>query len=63
VVVEHSQRAVEQAIAVRRFLNYPGALDLLVRTPDELRRRLTLGDWFLRDILEYGTVLYERSHS
>jgi len=34
-------------------------VDLLVRTPQEIRRRLAMGDTFLRDVLENGKVPYE----
>jgi uncharacterized protein len=63
VVMEHTGRPVEQAIAIRRFLRYSRPLDILVRSPSELDRRLALGDWFLREVVERGTVLYERPHA
>jgi predicted nucleotidyltransferase len=34
-------------------------LDLLVRTPERLRRRLANGDQFLQEIVSKGIVLYE----
>jgi len=34
-------------------------LDLLVRTPSEVAKRLNWGDFFLREILEKGKVMYE----
>lgn len=40
----------------------PGCLlDVLVRTPEELQRRIEWGDCFLRDIVAKGEVLYERT--
>jgi predicted nucleotidyltransferase len=38
-------------------------LDLLVRTAEQLDERLTIGDGFVRDILERGKVLYEADHA
>lgn len=35
------------------------ALDLLVRSPAEVRRRLEMNDWFMRDIIEKGLVLHD----
>lgn len=32
--------------------------DILVRTPEELRKRLGLRDYFLREIVERGKTLY-----
>lgn len=37
-------------------------VDILVRTPQQVRQRLTWNDFFLREILEKGRVLYEASH-
>ena len=36
-------------------------IDLLVRTPDQIERRLELGDFFIREITQKGKVLYEAS--
>ena len=38
-------------------------IDLLVRTPEQIRTRLKLGDFFIREITENGKVLYEASHA
>jgi len=40
----------------------PFPVDLLVRTPQTVRRRLAMGDCFMREILERGKVLYEADH-
>src|SRR5205823_14486328 len=61
VVMDFQGRPVDQAVAIRQYLGYDGPLDVLVRTPEDLHHRLTLGDWFLREVVEQGTVLYERS--
>ena len=37
--------------------------DLIVRTPEQVRDRVAKGDFFLKEILERGEVLYERTHS
>jgi len=53
------QRAVEVKRACRpRFV----AMDVLVKTPEEMKARLQQGNLFLRQILEQGRVLYERQH-
>jgi len=38
-------------------------IDLLVRTPEQIRARIKLGDFFLREITEKGKVLYEAAHA
>ena len=38
-------------------------MDLLVRTPKQVRERLKMGDGFMRQIIERGKVLYEADHA
>ena len=51
-----------QAIKIRSQIDAPMALDLLVRTPGQISRRLAMGDSFMRQILERGKVVYEADH-
>jgi len=37
-------------------------VDLIVRTPEQIQTRLRLGDFFLREIMEKGKVIYEAAH-
>jgi predicted nucleotidyltransferase len=39
----------------------PFPLDLLVRTPENLAKRLAWDDWFLKEVMEKGIVLYDAS--
>jgi len=59
VILPHRGKAVEKSVAIRLATRPPFPLDLLVRTPQEVRKRLAMGDTFIRDILEKGKVLYE----
>jgi len=63
VVMETDKRPVEQAIEIVCSLDYSFGVDLIVRTPAELRRRLALGDFFLQDVVGKGRTLYERAGS
>jgi predicted nucleotidyltransferase len=38
-------------------------VDIVVRTPEDLRRRLGLNDFFLQEVTSKGEVLYESSHA
>jgi len=61
VVMESSERpAVRSAAIAKELLDIPFPMDILARTPDEIRYRLEIGDHFIREILERGEVLYER---
>ena len=59
VIMETPLKEVEQAIQICRRIDYRFGLDLLVYTPQRLAERLKMGDWFLRDALREGKVLYE----
>lgn len=62
VIMQSHKRPIERASELSRLLEpRPFPVDLLVRTPQEIRRRLMMGDTFIRDILRYGRVLYDRS--
>ena len=52
-------RGERMSVRIRHAVprNFP--LDLLVRTPAEVTKRLGWGDCFLREIMERGEVLYE----
>ena len=34
-------------------------VDFLARTPEQIKKRLELGDFFIKEIIEKGKVLYE----
>ncbi len=51
------RRAISKALAPKTF-----AIEVLIRSARELQERIPLGDWFLKEIVERGRVLYERSH-
>lgn len=60
IVMRSKKRPVERAVDVWKSLNfYPFPMDILVRTPAEIRSRIRLGDPFYKEVLEKGKVLYE----
>jgi predicted nucleotidyltransferase len=59
VVMDTPLREVQQAIQISQEIDYRFGLDLIVHTPKYLAERVKMGDWFLRDVLKEGKVLYE----
>lgn len=59
VVMETPLREIQQAIQICQQIDYRFGLDLIVHTPKYLAERVKMGDWFIRDILEEGKILYE----
>ena len=60
LVVMPCANHVSQAVRIQLALHAPFPMDLLVRTPNKLRRRIEEGNWFLREITEKGKVLYAK---
>ena len=60
VMMDTPLRNVEQAIEISRASDCRFGLDLIVRRPQQIAKRLQLGDFFLRDVMDKGKVLYER---
>lgn len=59
VVMPHENPPAVQAAEIRKSIHAGFPMDLLVRSPSEIRRRLAMGDSFIHDILERGQPLYE----
>jgi len=53
----------DRALEIRRAIEFPFPVDVLVRSPEEFHRRVAAGDCFLKEIEKNGTVLYEASHA
>ena len=59
VIMPLKGRATEQAVEISRRLEHRFPIDLLVRSPEEVRQRLAWNDFFLREATEKGVVMYE----
>ncbi|MFT3882679.1 MAG: nucleotidyltransferase domain-containing protein [Gemmatales bacterium] len=62
LVVMPCRNRIEQAVQIRWELPAPFPVDLIVRTPRQLKARLKMGDSFLTEIHTKGKVLHERSN-
>ncbi len=62
LVVMQVYDEVTQSIRITLAFQPPFPLDLIVRTPDRLRRGLEDEDWFLREIIAKGKVVYEKAN-
>src|SRR5436309_4991077 len=59
LVIMPAYDVINQVIRICCAFDYPFSLDLIVRTPKQIERGLKDDDWFLREIIEKGKVLYE----
>jgi hypothetical protein len=63
VIMETGGRPADRYLAVSRLLRpRPFPLDILVKTPTEIAQALEKKDFFIREIVTRGRVLYERSN-
>jgi predicted nucleotidyltransferase len=62
VVMRCSGPGARKAVEILNRVEPEFAVDLIVRTPRELRRRLAQQDRFLAEIVRRGKVLYEAAH-
>ncbi len=61
IVAESNERPAQRATRAYRAVHgktFP--MDIIVRTPNELARRLAIGDSFIKEIIEQGRVIYAR---
>jgi len=63
IIMSFRGRHTRKAIEILDRLNPATALDLLVRTPRQVEKRLAMGDFFMREIIERGKVMYEALRS
>ncbi len=58
-----ARNALAQSWKIDRALTRNFSAHLIVRTPKNMESRLREGDWFLREIVARGKVLYELAHT
>jgi uncharacterized protein len=63
VILPFKGSNVRKAAEILSKVNPRFAVDIVVRTPEQIRERLMWNDFFLREIIEKGQVLYESTHA
>jgi len=61
VIMNNGESTLQTSVKISLALTHSFPMDIIVRTPEEIHRRLSLGDFFLKEIMEKGKVLYERA--
>jgi predicted nucleotidyltransferase len=59
VVLPYTGRPSMKSAEILNRTNPRFAVDLIVRSSEEVKRRVAQDDWFIVEILEQGKVLYE----
>jgi uncharacterized protein len=63
VILPFEGKAPRKSLEILNKVNPTFAVDLLVRTPEQIQQRLAWNDFFLQEIMEKGKVLYEATHA
>jgi len=58
VVLPYQGKSWRMDSEIRRRIKAPFPLDLIVRSPQQLRQRLAMGDSFFTEVTRRGKVLY-----
>jgi predicted nucleotidyltransferase len=61
VIMPFEGKSFWKSLEIENRINAFFSLDLLIRRPDDTARRFAQGDPLIRDALEHGRSLYERS--
>lgn len=59
VVMNTDKSTIQQAIEIAQKVEHHFGLDIIVRSPEQLKERIELGDFFLQDIMHNGKLVYE----
>lgn len=62
IVMDFEGSPARQAIKITGELGLVTPMDILIRTPQQVRERVKISDTFIREILERGKVMYEADH-
>lgn len=62
VIMPFEGSPLAQAVKISRRLRLFLPVDLIVRTREQVQARLGMDDFFMRDIIERGKVMYEADH-
>jgi len=63
VIMSFKGRNPEKATEIWMATKPQFPVDIMVRKPGELKKRIEMGDFFFREITEKGVALYEASHA
>jgi len=62
VIVPFEGKAPRKALEILNKIDPKFAVDIVVRTPDQVQQRLRWNDFFLQEIMAKGKVLYEAAY-
>ena len=61
VIIDTKQPTWDVSVDISLMLKHSFPMDIIVKTPQEIKKRLNYGDYFIKDIIETGKIIYERT--
>ena len=61
-IMDFEGSSARESAAILKELSPSFPVELLVRRPEDIERRLAMNDFFLREITDKGKTLYEAAH-
>ena len=62
IIVDTNKSTLKLSSEIALSLEHSFPLDIIVKTPQQIKRRLQNGDFFIEDIINLGKVIYERTN-
>ena len=62
LVIMPARNEINQAVRIQMAVHAPFSMDLIVRTPEHLRKRLEEGHPFFVEVMGQGKVLHEKAN-
>jgi predicted nucleotidyltransferase len=62
IIMKYVGSGLKKAVEILNRVKPRIPVDLIVKTPEEIRERIQANDFFLAEILDSGQVLYEAPH-
>ncbi len=61
IIIKTNKPTFEMGVEIATYLKHDFPIDIIVKTPEEISKRLELGDYFIHNIINEGITLYERN--
>lgn len=62
IIIDTNESSFTLSSKISLILEHSFPLDIIVKTPEQIKKRLQKGDFFIEDIINHGKVIYERTN-
>jgi len=61
IIIKSEKSSFDIGVEISSSLKHDIPIDIIVKTPEEIKKRLEMGDYFYQNIFTEGITLYERN--